>query len=66
MKINNIVDISANKPHDVSEVMCVKCLKRWICVRPSDVWLKDIECPNCGAGYVINTGQPINEQGDMS
>lgn len=59
--MSNIVGIQENMPHDISEVICVKCLKRWICVRPSNVWLKDIECPNCGAGYVIVTGQPIEE-----
>lgn len=43
--------------HKVSEVICVKCLKRWICVRPSKTLLIELECPNCGSGYVIETGQ---------
>ena len=43
---------------DVSEVLCVKCLTRWIAVRPSDVMLKDIDCPTCKyKGAVIETGQ---------
>lgn len=57
----DIIPIETNKPHVVSEVICVKCLKRWICVRPESVLLIDLECPNCGQGYVINTGQEIME-----
>ena len=30
--MNKVVPIEANMPHTVSEVMCVKCLTRWICV----------------------------------
>lgn len=55
--MNEILD---NTPHTVSEVVCLKCLKRWIAVRPSYVLLKDLEC-QCGeTGFVINTGQPID------
>lgn len=61
--MGKIVDIDANKPHEVSECMCVKCLHRWIDVRPEGVWLKGLECPGCGqSGYVICTGQPIDEE----
>jgi hypothetical protein len=56
-----ITNIEARKPHTVSEVICVKCGKRWISVRPEGTLLKDIECENCGAGYVIETGQVIEE-----
>ena len=43
---------------DISEVLCVKCLTRWIAVRPSNVMLKDIDCPTCKyKGAVIETGQ---------
>jgi hypothetical protein len=55
--MNGIDEIEKNLPHTVSEVICVKCFKRWISVRLSGVWLKDLECPNCGKGYVIETGQ---------
>ena len=51
--------IDENKPHEVSEVICIKCGRRWISVRPKDTLLKDIECPNCGAGSVIKTGQDL-------
>lgn len=48
-------------PHTVSEVICVKCGHRWISVRPDRTLLKDIECANCGKGYVIETGQNIEQ-----
>lgn len=58
----DIIDIWANKPHEVSEVMCVKCYKRWIAVRPEGTWLKDLECPQCGGiGFTINTGQILDD-----
>ena len=57
-----IVDIEEYTPHEVSEVICVKCCHRWISVRPKGTLLKNIECPNCGKGYVINTGQSVEEE----
>lgn len=48
-------------PKKVSEVICVKCGKRWISVRPKDTLLKDIVCMNCGCGYVIETGEEMKE-----
>lgn len=55
------ISIDENKPHKVSEVICVKCLHRWIAVRPVGTHLSDLECPNCGPGYVIETGEIIEE-----
>lgn len=49
--------IEEKQSHKVSEVICVKCGKRWIAVRPETTMLKELECPNCGAGYVIETGE---------
>lgn len=57
----NVTNLDEYRPHAVSEVVCLKCLKRWLAVRPASVWLKDIECPNCGPGFVINTGQDLTE-----
>ena len=54
MNISNIEDCAA---HKVSEVICVGCGKRWICVRPENTLLKNLECPNCGSGKVIETGE---------
>lgn len=49
--------------HTVSELICVKCGKRWIGVRPSSCLLKNLECPECGlAGYVIETGQELFDE----
>lgn len=49
--------IEDNIEHEVSELICLKCLNRWMGVYPSELPLKDIEC-KCGEiGYVIKTGQ---------
>ena len=56
------ISIEENMPHKVSEVICVKCLKRWICVRPASCRLSWLECPNCGPGYVIETGEVLDDK----
>lgn len=57
-----IIDIDEYRPHVVSEVICVKCLKRWISARPESTLLKDLQCPKCKrAGYVIETGEDLEE-----
>lgn len=58
---DNILYFEDCLPHTVSEVICVKCGHRWISVRPDQTLLKDIECVNCGKGYVIETGQNIEQ-----
>lgn len=50
-----------NTPHIVQEVICLKCLCRWIAVRPKDTLLKDLECMCGNVGYVIATGQELEE-----
>ena len=55
--MTKVYDIEANLPHTVSEVICVKCGKRWIALRPKETLLKKLECSNCGAGFVIETGE---------
>lgn len=55
-----VESIDSRKPHSVSEVICVKCEKRWVSVRPEITLLKQIECEKCGAGYVIETGQILD------
>ena len=54
------INIEEYQEHKVSEVICVKCGIRWIAVRPSATKLRNLECPHCGAGYVIETGEEIN------
>ena len=58
-----IADIGIEQilPHEVCEVICVKCGKRWISVHPERTLLKELECPNCGQGFVIKTGQLLVE-----
>lgn len=58
--MGKVIDINENQPHAVSEVICVRCCRRWISVRPEETLLKNIECPNCGEGAVIETGQPVD------
>ena len=60
-----IESIDSRKPHAVSEVICVKCGKRWVSVRPEKTLLKHLECENCGAGYVIETGQVLDIYDDQ-
>ena len=58
--MSHIIDINENVPHKVSVVICLKCLHRWVAVRPVGTLLKELECKNCGAGYVIETGEDID------
>lgn len=59
--MGEIIELESNLPHEVSEVVCLKCLKRWIAVYPTGTWLKDLQC-KCGeVGYVINTGQIMTQ-----
>ena len=57
--------IEDNLPHEISEVICLKCLKRWIAVYPEETLLKELQCPQCEEqGYVIKTGQIIPDMPD--
>lgn len=59
-----IYEFESNLPHEVSELICLKCFSRWIGVYPIITKLKDIEC-KCGAvGFVIKTGQTIEDEYD--
>ena len=55
--MTKIIDIEKNQPHKISEVICIGCANRWLAVRPNETLLKDISCPNCGKGGVIETGE---------
>lgn len=55
-------EILENTPHKYSEVICLKCLKRVISVRPIYVLLKQLEC-DCGeTGYIIETGEVMERE----
>lgn len=60
--VNQVVPIESAMPHKVSEVICIRCHKRWIAVRPEITKLSDLECENCGAGFVIETGEDICQE----
>lgn len=54
-----ITEIEKNLKHEVAELICLKCMSRWIGVYPQKTPLKALEC-KCGAvGYVIKTGQTV-------
>lgn len=50
-----------NEPHEVSELICLKCFDRWIGVTAVRVPLKDMICVCGEKGYIIKTGQTIIE-----
>mgnify|MGYP002524631793 CR=1 FL=1 len=53
-----LIDFESNLPHIVTEVICIRCKKRWISTRPTVVLLKELQCPKCKKkGFVIETGQ---------
>lgn len=58
--MGKIINIEEKLPHKVSEVICVKCGRRGIAVRPVGVLLKDMECAECGCGFIIETGEEID------
>ncbi len=55
--------MSEKRPFLISEVICVKCGERTIAARPYGVQLRELECPNCGKGYIIETGEIIRDAG---
>ena len=59
---DKVIYFEDNLPHIVQEVVCLKCLNRWIDVRPEGTLLKDLECHKCKEiGYIIATGQEMEE-----
>ena len=60
--MGKILDFTEYKPHKVSEVVCLKCLHRWLASRPCETILVELECPECRSiGFTIETGEEINE-----
>lgn len=55
-----IIDIERDLPHVTREVICVKCLARFVSVAPETLLLRDMECGECGEpGYCVDTGQCV-------
>ena len=57
-----LIPFEDNLEHEVAEVVCLKCLKRWVGVYPVSTPLKQLECPCGQTGYVIKTGQTIVDE----
>ena len=54
--------VAENTPHCTAELICIKCVNRWIGCWPETLQLKDIICPYCNKeGGVITTGQILEE-----
>jgi len=50
-----------NEPHEVAELICLKCFDRAIHTYPEKTLLKHLQC-RCGEiGYLIKTGQTLKE-----
>lgn len=59
--MREILGIESHLEHEVCELICLKCLNRWIGVFPTKTLLKNLEC-KCGeVGYVIKTGQTLEQ-----
>ena len=53
-----ITNIEEHIPHLVQETVCLKCLHRWIDVRPTNCLLKSL---GSEIGFVIGTGELIDD-----
>ncbi len=54
------IDFAENTPHEIAELICLKCYSRAIHVYPAETLLKDLKC-KCGAtGLLIKTGQTLH------
>ena len=59
---NKIVQLERDLPHEVAELICIKCGFRYIGCYPERVLLKDLMCAECGkTGFIIKTGQTIED-----
>lgn len=60
--MGRVLEFESNMEHEVAELICLNCHKRWIGVYPQQKLLKDIQC-KCGAtGLVIKTGQTLESE----
>ncbi len=61
--MNNENVIEMPYPHIVQELICIRCKKRFVSVRPNNgTWLKDLYCPHCNKkGFLIATGQELED-----
>ncbi len=65
MEAEKIVNIDHYRDHRLSHVICLKCHHRWLGLRPANVKLIELECPNCNKqGFVIETGEILTDEED--
>lgn len=51
----NMIILNGSK---VSQVICLRCFRRWISARPIETELACLECPDCHEkGFAIETGE---------
>lgn len=60
--MGKVIEYEKDMPHEVAELICLVCHKRWIGVYPQKTLLKDLECKCGSVGYVIKTGQTIESE----
>lgn len=59
--MGDIIRIEKNMPHVSREIICVKCLARFVSVAPAALLLRNMECGGCGeVGYCVDTGQGVD------
>ncbi len=51
-------------PHMWGELMCIRCMNRYIGVWCAETPLKKLHCETCGPGFIIDTGQVFDEDDD--
>lgn len=59
--MSEITYLNNLRPHRALEVICVKCYDRWMAVALRETPLVQYECKKCGPGFVIGTGQEIED-----
>lgn len=57
--MGEIVPIEVNLHHSIAEVICLKCLDRWIAIYPTHLTLKELSCEQKHKGFIIKTGQEL-------
>lgn len=58
--MGRLISFEELMPHECSELICLRCLYRYIGVYPESTLLKDLHCPECDCtGTIIKTGQTI-------
>lgn len=60
--MSKLIELDDYRPHKVSELICVRCGKRFIGCRPVGLKLKDIDCEDCGPGFIIETGEVFDDE----